>query len=75
MLVVYHARSLQDARSACELLTGRGIPAHIADQALWEVAGQRQEADEIRIFVDNRRLDQARRVIQAWIRDRRDDQD
>ncbi|HET8935405.1 MAG TPA: hypothetical protein VFN67_18285 [Polyangiales bacterium] len=48
------------------MLASAGIDAHIADETLWEVAGQRQEADVIRVLVDNRRLDKARRALRAW---------
>ena len=68
MLVVYHARNLRDARSARDQLANRGISAHIADQPRWDVVGQGRGVDDIRIFVDNRLLDQARRVIAAWRR-------
>ena len=66
MQTVYCARSLADARSACTVLAASGIPAHVADQALWEIAGQRPDADVIRVHVDNCSLDKARRVLRAW---------
>jgi hypothetical protein len=66
MQTVYRARNLADARSACTALAAVGIPAHIADQELWEIAGLRQDADVIRVLVDNRRLDKARRALLAW---------
>lgn len=67
MQIAYRARRIADARTACSLLASAGIDAHIADQALWEVAGQRQEADVIRVLVDNRSVDKARRALRAWI--------
>jgi hypothetical protein len=57
MQVVYHAKDLDDAQSARDVLVGAGIPTHIADQVL---------SDAIRVLVDNRCLDQARRVVAAW---------
>jgi hypothetical protein len=53
MQIVYRARGIEDARTACSLLASVGIDAHIADQGLWEVAGHRPEADVIRVLVDN----------------------
>lgn len=70
MQVVYRARSIADARTACGLLADVGIAAHIADQALWSLAGQRQDADVIRVLVDNRRLDKARRALAGWVQTR-----
>ena len=67
MQTVYRARHLDAARSACSLLEKAGIPTHIADQALWEIAGHRQDADVIRVLVDNRSLDKARRTLRDWI--------
>ena len=58
MQVVYRAKDLADAESARDVLTGAGIAAHIADQMV---------ADMIRVQVDNRWLDHARRVIAAWL--------
>jgi len=71
MQIAYRARSIADARSACGVLVDAGISAHIADQELWDIAGQRRDADVIRVLVDNRRLDKARRTIQSWVRSRR----
>jgi hypothetical protein len=68
MQVVYRARSIADARKACSVLAEAGITTHIADQALWEVAGQRRDADVIRVLVDNHRLDDARRALQGWVK-------
>ena len=67
MQVVYRARSIVDARTACDVLANAGIAAHIADQALWAIAGQRPDADVIRVLVDNRRLDKARRTVEGWV--------
>jgi hypothetical protein len=69
MQVVYRARSIADARTAKAVLEKAGISAHIADEALWEVAGQRRDADVIRVWVDNRSLDKARRALQGWVED------
>ena len=66
MQIVYRATCLDDARSACHALERIGISTHIADQELWGIAGQGSRADVIRVFVDNRRLDEARRVIRIW---------
>lgn len=70
MQVVYRARSIADARSASGVLAGAGIVSHIADQFLWGVAGQRPDADVIRVLVDNRRLDKARRALEVWAQTR-----
>jgi hypothetical protein len=67
MQIAYRARCIEDARSAYKLLANAGIEAHIADQALWEIAGQRDDADVIRVLVDNRSLDDARRALRDWI--------
>lgn len=66
MQIAYRARGIEDARTACSLLASVGIDAHIADQGLWEVAGSRPEADVIRVLVDNRKLDKARRALRDW---------
>lgn len=67
MQTVYRARCLADARSVCDELAKIGVTAHIADQELWEIAGQRPNADVIRVQVDNIRLDQARRRLRFWL--------
>jgi len=67
MQIAYRARHISDARSAHSLLEKAGIAAHIADQELWDIAGQRKDADVIRVLVDNRSLDKARRALRAWI--------
>lgn len=67
MQIAYRARGIEDARTACSLLASVGIDAHIADQGLWEVAGNRPEADVIRVLVDNRKLDKARRALRDWV--------
>ena len=67
MQIAYRARGIEEARGVCSMLASAGIDAHIADEALWEVAGQRQEADVIRVLVDNRRLDKARRALREWV--------
>lgn len=66
MQIAYRARGIEEARGACSLLASAGIDAHIADQTLWDVAGQRAEADVIRVLVDNRRLDNARRALREF---------
>jgi len=66
MQIVYRARSLAAAQSASSVLAQAGITCHIADEALWNIAGQRAEADVIRVLVDNRLLDHARRALRAW---------
>lgn len=71
MQIAYRARCIADARDIHAVLAGAGITAHIADQALWDIAGQRRDADVIRVLVDNRRLDKARRAIQCWVQTRR----
>lgn len=67
MQTVFRARCLADARSACDELAKIGVTAHIADRELWEVAGQRLNADVIRVQVDNIRLDEARRRLRFWL--------
>jgi hypothetical protein len=49
---------LEDAQSARDALARAGIAAHIADRIV---------ADMIRVQVDNRWLDHARRAIRAWL--------
>jgi hypothetical protein len=70
MQTVYRARSHADACNARTVLAGIGISSHIADKELWELAGTRRDADIIRVLVDNRRLDQARRALRDWMRAR-----
>lgn len=74
MHIAYRARGIEDARTAVSLLASIGIDAHIADQSLWEVAGHRPEADVIRVLVDNRELDRARRALRDWATGRENNQ-
>jgi hypothetical protein len=67
MQIVYRARSIADARRVCGVLAAAQITSHIADQELWEIAGQRPDADVIRVLVDNRSLDKARRLLQGAV--------
>jgi Putative prokaryotic signal transducing protein len=69
MQVVFRARNLADANRARDVLVASGIPAHVADQALWETIGELSGAHAIRVWVDNRGLDHARRVVAAWKKD------
>jgi hypothetical protein len=57
MQVVYRAKDLVEAQSARDFLVDAGIPTHIADPVLSEM---------VRVLVDNRCVDQARRAIAAW---------
>ena len=59
MQIVYRAKDLADAESARDVLVGAGIAAYVGDKMV---------ADVIRVHVDNRWLDHARRVIAAWLR-------
>lgn len=69
MQVVHRAKSLADAHDASDVLVGCGIVSHIADEALWNV-GELQGTDAIRVLVDNRWVDRARRALTAWKRQR-----
>jgi hypothetical protein len=66
MQTVFRARSLADANSARDVLVASGIPAHVADQSHWDTIGELPGANVIRVLVDNRGLDHARRVVAAW---------
>ena len=67
MQVAYRARNLADAQSARQLLTSIGIPTHIPDQAQCDTAEDSQGSSLIRVLVDNRFVDDARRAIQRWL--------
>jgi len=61
--MVYRTLSLSDAQNASARLEQRGIAAHIATES-----GPKDPLAPsfIRVSVDNRRLDAARRAIAAW---------
>lgn len=65
MRVVRSSTSHADAQSARAVLNGSGISAHIADEALWN-AGELRGMAVIRVMVDNRSLERARRVLREW---------
>ena len=62
MRIAHRATSLADAQNARAILVGLGIPAHIADEALWN-NGELSGTDVIRVMVDNRAQDRARRAL------------
>ena len=69
MQTVHRAASYTEACSASETLSRCGIASHIADEELWgdsACAG----AKVIRVMVDNRSLDRARRSLMAWKKER-----
>lgn len=66
MHIAYRARSLAEAQRARDVLARAGVAAHVADEALWNSQGDLQGADFIRVLVDNRYLDRARRTLQRW---------
>ena len=66
MRIAYRAKSLADARNIFDLLASAGIAAHIADEALWPNVGELQGADFIRVLVDNKAFDPARRLLERW---------
>jgi hypothetical protein len=66
MQIVYRARSLADANRARDFLVNLGISAHVADENRWNVEGQLPSNEMIRVMVDNRRLDSARRALHNW---------
>lgn len=70
MRIAYRAKSLADAHNVREVLAGAGIPAHIADEASWPTAGEPESTEVIRVLVDNRVFDPARRAIERWARER-----
>jgi hypothetical protein len=66
MQIAYRARSLLDAQRARDVLARAGVAAHVADEELWNTEGDLQGADFIRVLVDNRYLDRARRALRSW---------
>ena len=66
MQIVFRARSLADANSARDALSASSIPSHVADQSRWDSMGELPGVNVIRVLVDNRVLDRARRVVAAW---------
>jgi hypothetical protein len=66
MQIAYRARSLLDAQRARDVLAHAGVAAHVADEELWNTEGDLQGADCIRVLVDNRYLDRARRALRRW---------
>jgi Putative prokaryotic signal transducing protein len=65
MQTVHRARSLADAQNARDVLVRCGVTAHIADEVFWGT-GELSGTDAIRVMVDNRSVDRARRALQAW---------
>jgi hypothetical protein len=61
---------MADAQHAQQVLDGCGIKSHIADEA-HAVAAEVRPTHAIRVMVDNRVLDRARRALDAWKRDQR----
>ena len=64
MRIAHRATSIADARRARDVLLGLGIPAYIADEESWNrvLSG----TDMIRVMVDNRAQDRARRALEEW---------
>lgn len=62
MQVVHRAKTLADAQNARDILDACGIPSHVGDEALWET-GWSPGSELIRVMVDNRSLDAARRAL------------
>jgi hypothetical protein len=65
MQTVHRATSLADAQNAREVLVRCGVTSHIADEILWST-GELSGTDAIRVMVDNRSVDRARRALSAW---------
>jgi hypothetical protein len=70
MRIAYRAKSLADAHNVRDVLAGEGITAHIADEAAWPTAGEPESTEIIRVLVDNRAFDPARRALERWARAR-----
>ncbi|MET0387137.1 MAG: DUF2007 domain-containing protein [Polyangiales bacterium] len=64
MQTVHRAIDLVDAENARNVLVNAGIAAHIAEDT--RLRALSVAPDEIRVMVDNRALDRARRTIEAW---------
>jgi hypothetical protein len=58
MQVVYHAKDIAEAERLRDYLVAAGIATHVSD---------RMVADKVRVLVDNRCADQARRAIAVWL--------
>ena len=65
MRIAHRARSLADAQNARDVLLALGIPAYIADEALWST-GSLPGGELIRVMVDNRAQDRARLALVEW---------
>jgi len=74
MRIAYRAKSLADAHNVRDVLAGAGISAHIADEAAWPTAGEPESTEVIRVLVDNRVFDHARRALERWAHARDDKQ-
>jgi len=70
MRIAYRAKSLADAHNVRDVLAGAGITAHIADESAWPTAGEPESTEIIRVLVDNRAFDPARRTLERWARER-----
>jgi len=66
MQVAYRAKSLAEAHGARDVLERAGIDTHVADELLWAHAGVLQDGNVIRVLVDNRQVDHARRALRNW---------
>jgi hypothetical protein len=64
MRIAHRATDLADAQRAQQILTDSGIPSHIADRELWDHAVL-TGTEVIRVMVDNRTEDRARRAMVA----------
>lgn len=65
MQIVHRATSLADAESARDVLISSGIPSHISKDSR-QNQGALPGTEFIRVMVDNRTLDRARRAIAVW---------
>jgi hypothetical protein len=74
MRIVYRGRDVADARSARDVLESVGLAAHIADPDPSGAVMDGQDLDAVRVMVDNRCFDQARRVMERWTSGRRRDE-
>ncbi|HMI92319.1 MAG TPA: DUF2007 domain-containing protein [Polyangiales bacterium] len=70
MRIAYRAKSLADAHNVRDVLADAGITAHIADESSWATAGEPESEEVIRVLVDNRVFDPARRALERWARAR-----
>jgi hypothetical protein len=73
MQIAYRGRNAEDARGAREVLAAAGITAFVPDPEPTATRAGGTLA-EVRVLVDNRLLDRARRALVPWIGERKRDQ-